>query len=140
MPSDRPPVAGQSPASSRSAATNSPSSRWRKNTATGRRCRDLYKAYLKRAGNPADADTQAAILAAAEQTVLAEMARLDLIAGMNGVNLELVIRAENLANRTRKNLGLDKSNSSKKRTGPSLDDIKVRYSAPAAPATGETGA
>lgn len=53
---------------------------------------------------------QAAILSAAEQTVLAELARGECLApgGLTKINLELVIRAENLANRTLKRLKLDK--------------------------------
>jgi len=87
------------------------------------------------AWQPGDVPTQAAILAAAEQTVLAEMARLEALAGSG--RLELVIRAENLANRTRKNLGLE-AGAPKKRAGSLMDGVKAKYAAP--PATGETSA
>jgi hypothetical protein len=137
MSSNRSLAAGLPPASSRSAATNRPGSRWNANTATGRRCRDLYKAYMKQAGNPDDPAAQAAILAAAETVVLAEVARKDSLNGMTAVNVELVVRLENLAARSLRRLKLDKPVSSK-RAGPSMDDIKARY-APASPATGETG-
>jgi hypothetical protein len=138
-PASRPLAAGLSPPSSRSAATNRASSRWNGNSATGRRCKDLYKALLKQAGGPDDPAAQAAVLAAAEQTVLAELARSACLAngGLTKLNLEMAIRDENLAARTRKRLGFDKPVSSK-RTGPTLDDIKARYSAPATTATGET--
>jgi hypothetical protein len=133
----RPPAAGVPLPSSRSAATNRPASRWNSNTASGRRCRDLYKSYLKQAGSPTEPAAQAAVMALAEQIVIAEQARSACLAdgGMTKLNLELVIRAENLANRTLKRLKLDKLDS--KRTGPSLDDIKARYSASAAPTNGE---
>lgn len=109
-PASRPPTADVPPASSRSAATNRPASRWNSNTAQGRRCRDLFKAYSRQLGNPDDPATQAAIAAAAEQTVLAEIARSECLAdgGMTKISFELVIRAENLANRTLKRLKLDK--------------------------------
>ena len=111
MPSDRRPLAaGLPPASSRSAATNRPASRWNANTAHGRRCRDLFKSFLKQAGDPGEPATQAAITALAEQIVIAEQARADCLAegGLTKIGLELVIRAENLANRTLKRLKLDK--------------------------------
>jgi hypothetical protein len=122
MPSDRRPPAGVPPASSRSAASNRPTSRWNANTAHGRRCRDLFKSFLKQAGDPTEPATQAAITALAEQIVIAEQARADCLApgGLTKIapggktNLELAIRAENLANRTLKRLKLDKVTSSTK--------------------------
>jgi hypothetical protein len=136
-PPDRAPVAGISPPSSKAAATNSPASRWKGNTRTGRRCRDLFRAFMAQAGNPDDPAMQAAILAASEQTVLAEIARSECLAdgGMTKNSLELVIRAENLASRTLRRLKLDKPVSTK-RTGPSLADIRAKYATPAS----ETGA
>jgi hypothetical protein len=136
-PPDRSLVAGRSQAS---AQTNTPMSRWNGRSALGRRCKDLFRSYWKQAGNPTEPATQAAIMSLAEQTVISELARSDCLAdgGMTKINLELVIRAENLANRTLRRLKLDKSVSSK-RAGPTLEDIKARYSAPAAPATGEAG-
>lgn len=136
MPTNRPGAAGLPPASSRSAATNRPASRWNANTAIGRRCRDLYRSYLKQAGNPDDPAAQAAILAAAEQTVLAEIARQDCLSGMTSVNVELTIRLENMAARSLRRLKLDKLVSSK-RAGPSMDDIKARYAT--APPADEAG-
>jgi hypothetical protein len=70
----------------------------------------LYRTYVAQLGNPTDAATQAAILSAAEQIVISELARAECLApgGMNKINLEMVIRAENLANRTLKKLKLDK--------------------------------
>jgi hypothetical protein len=109
-PGSRTVTAAPPPASSRAAATNRPASRWDTNTKTGRRCRDLYKSYLKALGNPDDPATQAAVMACAEQVVIAERARSELlVAGSTTkTGLELVIRAENLANRTLKRLKLDK--------------------------------
>jgi hypothetical protein len=109
MPIDRPSAAGLPPASSRSAATNRPASRFNANTATGRRCRDLFRGYLSQLGSPADAPTQALVLSAAEAIVLAEIARKDCLAGMNGMNAELMIRLENTANRALRRLGLAKA-------------------------------
>lgn len=109
MPADRTPAAPMPPASSRSAATNRPASRWNANTASGRRCRDLFLAYVKQLGGPADAPTQALAIAAAEAVVLAEAAREDCLRGMNGINAELMIRLENTANRALRRLGLAKA-------------------------------
>jgi hypothetical protein len=112
-------------------------SRWSGRTSLGRRCKDLYRAFSKQAGSPTDPAAQAGIMALAEQTVISELARSECLAdgGMTKINLELVVRTENLANRTMRRLGLGKPVSSK-RTGPTLDEIRARY---AAPATGETG-
>jgi hypothetical protein len=76
-------------------------------------------------------------MALSEQVVIAELARAACLVdgGMNSLNLALVIRCENLANRTLRRLKLDQPISSK-RAGPSLDDIRARY---AAPVTGEAG-
>lgn len=138
MPPNRPGTVAESSARSRSAATNSPASRWNKNTATGRRCRDLFWSFMSRLGTPTDPAAQASILAAAEQVVISELARSECLSGLNGMNMQLMIRAENLAARTLKRLGLEKPVSSK-RAGPSLQDIKARY-APAPTATDEAGA
>lgn len=119
MPPDRPEVAGQSSASrtpavakpsarSRSAATNRPASRWNSNTVIGRRCRDLFKGYMRALGDPCDEPTVALTIAAAEAVVLAEVARRECLAGLNGVNAELCIRFENTANRALRRIGLAK--------------------------------
>jgi hypothetical protein len=107
-PANRPPAVALSSARSRSAATNRPASRWNANTPTGRRCRDLYRAYLGQLGNPADPATQALVLAAAESVVLAEIARQDCLRGLNGMTAELMIRLENTANRSLRRIGLNK--------------------------------
>lgn len=93
----------------RSAATNRPSSRWRLKTARGRRCRDLFKGYMTQLGNPTDDPTVALIVAAAEAIVLAEDARQECLAGMNGLNAELMIRCENSAARALRRLGLNRA-------------------------------
>jgi hypothetical protein len=64
---------------------------------------------LKQLGSPADAPTQALVIAAAEAVVLAETAREDCLRGMNGINAELMIRLENTANRALRRLGLAKA-------------------------------
>lgn len=120
-PADRTPVAGRLPASSRSAATNSPASRWKGNTVTGRRCRDLFKGYLSALGNPSDAPTMALVIAAAEAVVLAEIARQECLAGMTGLNAELTIRFENAAARALRRIGLAKA--SPKSTVPNLQEF-----------------
>src|SRR5438105_4510113 len=110
MSSNRTPAAGMPPASSRAAATNRATSRWDGNSAQGRRCRDLFKSYFLQAGKPDEPAAQAAITALAEQVALAELARAECLAagGLTKISLEMVIRAENLANRTLKRLKLDK--------------------------------
>lgn len=86
--------------------TNSPLSRWNGNTATGRRARDLFRAYLSTLGNPADTPTLALVLAAAEQTVIAENARRDHLDGK--LVLSEVVRAEGMAARALRRVGLNK--------------------------------
>lgn len=118
MPSDRPGIDGRSQAdrtptagrSQANATTNAPLSRWSGRSACGRRCRDLFRSYLKQAGSPTEPAAQAAIMALAEQIVIAEQARAECLrdGGLTKISLELVIRAENLANRTLKRLKLDK--------------------------------
>jgi hypothetical protein len=53
----------------KSRTTNNPLRRANGNTAQGRRTRDLFRSYLSQLGNPADAATQAGVLAAAELMV-----------------------------------------------------------------------
>jgi hypothetical protein len=108
QPSNRPGAGAQPPASSLSAATNRPASRWNANTATGRRCRDLYKSYLKQLGGPDDPATLALILAASENVVLAEMARHECLTGGLTGGAEMLIRLENSANRSLRRIGLAK--------------------------------
>jgi hypothetical protein len=119
------------------AATNDPTSRWDLKTSRGRRCRDLYRAYSRQLGSPADAGTKALIMAAAEKVALAEIAREICFADPNKVTFDNVVRIESKATAALKMLKLDKTVSSK-RAGPTLDDIKAKY-ATAAPATGEAG-
>jgi hypothetical protein len=70
------------PAALRARATNDPlHGRASRNTAQGRRIGDLFDAYLRAMGNPADALTQANALAAAELKVATEDARAKLLAG-----------------------------------------------------------
>ncbi len=70
----------------------------------------MFRSYLKQAGSPTEPATHAAIMALAEQIVIAEQARAECLTdgGLTKISLELVIRAENLANRTLRRLKLDK--------------------------------
>jgi hypothetical protein len=120
-PASRPRAAGLPPASSRSAATNRPSSRWNANTALGRRCRDLYKGYLRALNDPTDPPTTALALAAAESVVLAEMARRECLTGLTGITAEMLIRLENVANRSLRRIGLAKAGA--KPAGPNLQEF-----------------
>jgi hypothetical protein len=119
----RPPAVAVASARSRSAATNRPSSRFNANTATGRRCRDLLKGYLRALGDPTDAPTMALAVAAAEGVVISELARTACLSagGMTGINIELMIRAENTANRALRRIGLAKA--SPKPAGPNLQEF-----------------
>ena len=122
-PSDRPATgAGSRPVSpaNRAAITNSPSQRHGR-TASGRRVKDLYAGYLAALGHPGDVPTQALALAAAEAVALAETARAECLAGLNGVNGELCIRFENSANRALRRLGLAKV--TPKPAGPTLNEF-----------------
>jgi hypothetical protein len=118
-----------------SAITNDPTSRWDLKTATGRRCRDLYRTYSRQLGSPTDAGSKALIMAAAEKVALAEIARQLCFADPHKVTFDNVVRIESKATAALKALKLNQPASSK-RTGPTLDEIRARY---AAPATGETG-
>jgi hypothetical protein len=91
----------------RAALTNNPVRAGRHGqSAEGRRVRDLFGSYLSALGNPADAATQALILAASELVVGAEKARADLLAGRGDV--DQVVRLENLSARALRRLGLGK--------------------------------
>jgi hypothetical protein len=109
VPADRTPIGGSAPRNNRSAATNRPSSRWNLKTASGRRCRDLYRGYMTQLGNPTDAPTVALAIAAAEAIVLAEDARQECLAGMNGLNAAQMVRCENSAARALRRLGLNRA-------------------------------
>jgi hypothetical protein len=90
----------------RSRTTRDPLRRANGNTAQGRRTRDLYRGYMAALGSPADAATQALILAAAEQVVIAEFTRHAHLAGK--AELDAVVRAENMSARALRRLGLNK--------------------------------
>ena len=95
LPSASRPGADAKPsARSRSAATNRPASRWNSNSAGGRRCRDLFRGYMRALGSPADEPTVALAIAAAEAVALAETARQDCLSGMTAINVELMIRLD----------------------------------------------
>lgn len=93
------------PASTRAKVTNKPLSRANGNTSSGRRVRDLFRAYLAAVGNPASDVIKAQVLAAAELVTAAENARTQLLADPT-MDIEQIIRLENLANRAVRRLGI----------------------------------
>jgi hypothetical protein len=88
----------------RAKTTNDPASRANLNTANGRRVADLYRSYLRAMGDPTDAIAQANVLAAAELTVAAETARVQLLAGK--ADVDQLVKLENLAARAIRRLGI----------------------------------
>jgi hypothetical protein len=88
----------------RAKTTNDPASRANLNTANGRRVADLYRSYLRAMGDPTDAVAQANVLAAAELTVAAETARVQLLAGK--ADVDQLVKLENLAARAIRRLGI----------------------------------
>lgn len=89
-----------------SATTNDPlAARTDRNTARGRRIADLFRGYMAALGDPSDAITQANVLTAAELKVAAEDARRRLLNG-EGVEVDGLVRLENLAHRAERKLGL----------------------------------
>jgi hypothetical protein len=89
----------------RAKTTNDPiSARASLNTSQGRRVADLYRSYQRALGDPTDAVAQANVLAAAELTVAAEMARVELLAGK--ADVDQLVKLENLAARAIRRLGI----------------------------------
>lgn len=105
----RPVTAGASRDRNNAAVTNDPTSRWDLKTPVGRRCRDLYKAYVRQLGNPTDTSRKALILAAAEKVTLAEIARDLCFASPNAVTFNDVVRIESKATAALKLLKLEKA-------------------------------
>jgi hypothetical protein len=95
-------------------------------SAEARRVRDLFRSYVATLGNPLDPGTIALALAAAEQVVIAECARRDHLSGK--VDLDAVVRAENMSARALRRLGLNKPTA--KPRGPSLREIAAKYNNP----------
>lgn len=67
------------------------------NTATGKRIRDLYRAFMAAMGEPVDAVSQAAVLRACELMTAAETARAALLAGQG--DIDQVVKLEGSARR-----------------------------------------
>jgi hypothetical protein len=76
---------------------------------------------MRALGDPTDAPTTALASAAAEAVVLAEMARRECLAGLTGITAELLIRLENVANRSLRRIGLAKA--TPKPAGPTLTEF-----------------
>jgi hypothetical protein len=107
-PPDRTPTAARSPTNV-AALTNDPAkSRWDLKTPRGRRCRDLYRSCLRLIGNPSDATRQAQAIAAAEQLVLAEIAREASLADPTDKKIDLAIKTEKAARHALESLGIKK--------------------------------
>ena len=98
------PAATAHPQCLRSKTANDPTHRVNGNTARGRRLRELYSGFLQHTGSHPDTLAQARALSAAELLLCAEDARAKLLAGDG--DIELVVKLENLANRTIKQLGI----------------------------------
>jgi hypothetical protein len=90
----------------RSRITKHPSQRHGR-SAEARRVRDLYTFYSAQLGNPVDVGTQALILAASEAMAIAEITRASHIAGK--AELDAVVRAEGMAARALRRLGLNRA-------------------------------
>jgi hypothetical protein len=116
-PADQPPTKADRsgsvgrPSRDRNAAatTNDPTARWDLTTASGKRNRDLYKAFARQIGNPSDVATRALLIAAAEGVVIAETIRDKVMSGDRTVTINDLVRAENMANRALRRLKLDKA-------------------------------
>jgi hypothetical protein len=99
-------ASAERPAALRARATNDPlHGRASRNTAQGRRIGDLFDAYLRAMGNPADALAQANALAAAELKVATEDARAKLLAG-GDIDPDQVVKLEGAAARAERKLGI----------------------------------
>ena len=92
------------PRCQRAAVTNAPYRRNRGTTAEGRRVRDLFLSYMATLGNPVNAGRQAAIYAAAQLVVAAEVAGAKIIA--DGGDPNELVRLQNAADRAVRRLGL----------------------------------
>lgn len=88
----------------RAARTNRPLAHLDMTTARGRRIADLARALSKALAEPTEVERQAAIVTAAELTVLAEQARADALNGAG--DLEMVVRLQGAADRALRRLGL----------------------------------
>ncbi len=94
------------PSRQRAKRTNDPLADINRNTARGRRTADLARAFMDAAGNPQTPERQAAVIAAAELTVIAEAARAAALAGTGNVDLDQVIRVQGAADRAVRRLGI----------------------------------
>jgi hypothetical protein len=90
----------------RAIRTNDPLADLDLNSSTGRRVRDLYLSYLEAMPGPVTIDLQAAIMAAAEATVIAEQARRRVLNGDKGVTYDDLVRLDAQADRKVRRLGL----------------------------------
>ena len=98
------------PSRQRARRTNDPFANIETNTARGRRVADLVRAYLRALGNPANIERQAAVIAAAELTALAEEARATALRDASRADLDQVLRVQGVADRAVRRLGIKPSN------------------------------
>jgi hypothetical protein len=92
-----PPLSDGVPSRQRSRRTNDPLSGMNMNTARGRRCADLVRAYLKSLGDPYDAGRQAAVIQAAELQVIAEETRAVALRAPEAADLDGLVRVQGAA-------------------------------------------
>jgi hypothetical protein len=94
-----------------------------RNSAAGRRVRDLLHAFLKAMGDPDDVVLQANALRAAELMTAAEIARHKLLSGIG--DADQVLRLEGAAGRAVRALNINRK---REPAGPILADyLKQRY-------------
>jgi hypothetical protein len=102
------PTATRSPTNV-AAVTNDPArSRWDLKSSRGRRCRDLYRSCMRLIGNPVEPTRQAQAMGAAEQLVLAEIAREASLADPTDKKIDLAIKTEKAARHALDALGIEK--------------------------------
>ena len=106
----------------RARVTNNPLSRASRNTASGRRIRDLYNEFAAVLGNPRSPTTQAELLALAELTTLCESKREQALNGERSGDkaLSILVRLEGQVARRRRRLGLDQPPAAP--VAPTLDE------------------
>jgi hypothetical protein len=89
------------------------------NTARGRRVADLVRAYLMALGNPANIERQAAVIQAAELTVLAEEVRAAALRSGTGDLVDQVVRVQGAADRAIRRLHIEATEAPQ----PSIRDV-----------------
>lgn len=107
-PPDGPVIATPSPALSSAAITNNAAKRWDAKTLQGRRCRDLFRSLMRMVGNPPEPARQALCISAAELMVLAEATREVSLKDPASRNADSAFKAEKAMRHALSALGIDK--------------------------------